>query len=218
MLTGRAAGNLSLGVGDDAAQVRARRQAVLDATDASTVILPTQVHGRGVVVVDPHTPDGITADALVTREPGILLGITVADCVPVILVDAEAGVVGVVHAGRAGMQLDIVGAAVDAMRALGAQQLDAVVGPSVCARCYEVPEDLRAAVMADVPISASVSRTGTPALDIAAGVLTQLHPRVRSIDLIPGCTAESPDLFSHRASGGTDGRFAAFCWLGGWRR
>ena len=82
-------------------------------------------------------------DALVTAEPGTVLMVRVADCVPVLLADAGRGVVAAVHAGRPGLAAGVVPAAVAAMRALGADRVTAWVGPHVCGACYEVPDRLR---------------------------------------------------------------------------
>ena len=100
----------------------------------------------------------------------------VADCTPVLLADPEAGVVGAVHAGRPGMVSGIVDVAVARMRELGARDISAVVGPSVCGRCYEVPEELRAAAAAAVAPSPprGPGRARLPSTS-AAGVVAQLR-------------------------------------------
>jgi purine-nucleoside/S-methyl-5'-thioadenosine phosphorylase / adenosine deaminase len=74
----------------------------------------------------------------------------------------------------------------------------AVVGPSVCGRCYEVPERMRAEAAAVSAPSATVSWTGTPAIDVAAGVVDQLTARGLRVTWVAGCTRESADLFSYR--------------------
>ena len=201
--------NLGLHVGDDAERVRANRRAVAEraAVASSHLLFCEQVHGTQVLVAEgPWGAVVPTADAVVTKTPGLALAVMVADCVPVLLMDQHAGVVGVVHAGRAGMADGVVEAALGAMAGLGASAVHAVVGPSICARCYEVPEVLRRGVAVCAPVSASVSRTGTPSLDLAAGVLEQLS-RCEEIELLSGCTAEREDLFSYRRDGRT-GRFA----------
>ena len=172
-----------------------------------------QVHGREVVVVDrPFEGEPPEADALVTRTPGLALAVLVADCTPVVVAAPAEGVVGVAHAGRAGLARGVALALVDAMRDLGAGELVARVGPSICPRCYEVPLELREEVAAVVPEARSVSRSGTPALDVAGGVLAQLAPHVAALRQLPGCTAEDPDLFSYRRDGRT-GRSAGLAWL-----
>lgn len=206
-------GNLGLGVQDDPAHVQARRATVASQIGIAPerLLLPRQVHGSDVAVVDSWWQDAPEVDALVTVTPGLALGVTVADCVPVMLVDAENGVVGVAHAGRRGMAAGITTATLDAMADLGARDVDAVLGPSICARCYEVSDQIRDEAAATAPLSASLTRRGTPAIDVAAGVLAELAARCRSIDVVPGCTAERADLFSYRRDHLT-GRFAGLVW------
>src|SRR5436190_500685 len=94
------------------------------------------------------------------------------------------------------------------MRQVHGPAVAAVDGPAVCGRCYEVPRDLADQVAATVPSAAATSATGTPALDLRAGVVAQLLAAgVETIEADPWCTAESPGLFSHRRDGVT-GRFA----------
>jgi YfiH family protein len=175
-----------------------------------------QVHGDDVVtVVAPGPPplaDVPTADALVTTTPGLGLMVRIADCVPVLLADPVRGVLGAVHAGRAGVVLDVVGRAVERMRAEGAGDLVAWVGPHVCAGCYEVPEEMRDAVAARVPQTYAVTRWGTPALDLGAGVRAQLDARSIEVTTVDRCTREDPLLHSHRRDGAAAGRLAGLVW------
>lgn len=223
-LTGRAGGystgpfaglNLGQGLGDDPRAVRRNRDRVAAAAGVGTgrLLFARQVHGTGVAVVTgPWAGAPAEADALVTRTPGLVLGVLVADCVPVLLHAPDEGVVAVAHAGRRGMVDGIVPATVAAMRALGATTLLATLGPSICARCYEVPAALRAQVAARQPVAASVTWRATPSVDVAAGVLEQLAPVCREVEQVPGCTFERHDLFSYRRER-TTGRFAALVWL-----
>jgi YfiH family protein len=211
-LTGRSwPGNLSLDVGDDAAAVNRRRHQLSELT-GGMLLMPTQVHGSEVAVVEEPWGRPPSADAVVTGLTGVTIAVGVADCVPVMLVDPGARLIGVAHAGRRGMQLGVAAAAAQAMRDLGATAIDAVLGPSICARCYEVPHELRDTVAGARPITASVTRTGTASLDVAAGVIEQLAGLTASIDVVPGCTVESDDLFSYRREAQT-GRFVALVWI-----
>ncbi len=214
--------NLGLHVGDDEAAVLATRGRLADRVGVAPerLFLADQVHGTDVAVADaPWHSGGPSADVVVTRTPGTAVAVMVADCVPVLLADPSAGVVAVAHAGRQGMAAGVVPSALAAMRDLGARDVRAVVGPSVCARCYEVPAELRDRVAAVVPVAASVSGTGTPSIDVAAGVLHQLHSEGVPVELVRGCTVERPDLFSHRRDGhsGGTGRFAGVVVLDGER-
>ena len=93
------------------------------------------------------------------------------------------------------------------MRDLGAGEIDAVVGPSVCGRCYEVPAEMRDAAAAVQPVSATVSWTGTPAIDVAAGVVAQLRDAGVEVRWVPGLRARARRPYSYRRDGPT-GRFA----------
>lgn len=225
-LTGRAGGvsappydGLNLGdhVGDAPQSVAANRRAVAArvGVDPERLVVARQVHGRQVAVVDgPWPAEPAEADALVSREPGLVLAVLVADCVPVMLVAPDEGVVAVAHAGRRDMAAGVVPATVDAMRRLGAGRLLATVGPSICGRCYEVPASLRDEVAAAAPAAASVTWAGGPALDVAAGVLAQLAAEQVEVRRLPGCTAEDPGWYSYRRDG-TTGRFAGLAWREG---
>lgn len=207
--------NLGDHVGDDQEAVRENRSRIADSLGVAPdrLLFAEQVHGTSVVVADgPWQGTAPGADALVTRTPGLALGVLVADCVPVVLRAPAQGVVAVAHAGRRGMADGVVEQVLRTMRALGAGRVDARVGPSICARCYEVPQQMRDEVAARAPVSASVTRTGTPSLDLAAGVVAQLLDGGARVDVLPGCTAELGDLFSHRRDGVT-GRFAGAAWI-----
>ncbi len=179
-----------------------------------------QVHGDAVQVLTqlPETEFGTTAqlpraDAQVTRLRGVALLVRVADCVPIVLADPAAGVVGVVHAGRAGVALGVVNRAVEAMRELGASEFTAWLGPHVCGACYEVPAELRDEVSALVPQTRSTTRSGTPSLDLGAGVMAQLGQEGARVIDVGRCTLEDAGLHSYRRDGQDSGRFAGLVWL-----
>ncbi len=209
--------NLGGHVGDDAGAVAENRGLVAERTGlpADHVLYLNQVHSAAVAVVDGpwrgRVPD---ADAMVTSRPGLALAVLVADCVPVLLADLRARVVAVAHAGRRGLADGVVPAILASMRDLGADQITARVGPSVCGRCYEVPAQMRADVAERVPESWATSRTGTPALDVAAGVEAQLRRGGTEVIRVEGCTVEDPSLYSYRRDR-TSGRFAGLVWLPG---
>lgn len=208
-----AAGGLNLGghVGDDPQAVHANRAALAAelGVPAQRLVFANQVHGRDVAVVDgPWSGPVPDVDALVTTQTGLALGVLVADCTPVLLADPEAGVIGAAHAGRPGMMAGVVEAVVTAMRDLGARRLEATVGPSVCGRCYEVPAELRDQAAAVTPESAARTWVGTPAIDVATGVVAQLDALGVAVDWVPGCSVEQAGrLYSYRRDGQT-GRFA----------
>lgn len=169
-----------------------------------------QVHGSAVDVVDDRHGGGLPpeADGMVATDPTIVLLVRVADCVPVLLADADAGVIGVAHAGRPGMLAGVAPATVAAMRRLGAERITAWLGPHVCGACYEVPAAMQEDAVAQVPQSRATTSWGTPALDIGAGVRAQLEAVDVAVVDVATCTRESPDLYSYRRDGARAGRFA----------
>jgi YfiH family protein len=181
-----------------------------------------QTHGARVLVI-PAARVGVAAlrrgargvDALVTTAVDAPLVMLVGDCVPLLLADPAAGVVAAVHAGRKGLVGGIVRQALTAMVGVGASVagITARLGPSICGRCYELPEDVVRAVEAAVPGTRTTTRSGTAGVDVGAGVLSQLRDAgVPDIDADPACTAEDGRYFSYRRDGAT-GRFAGAVWL-----
>lgn len=211
-----AALNLGDHVGDDPAAVSENRRllALEMGIDAAAVVYMQQVHGAEVALVDGRPEPGAAlpvADALVTTAAGLALVVLVADCVPVVLAARRSDVVAVAHAGRPGVAAGVVPATVAAMCELGARpdRIVALVGPAVCAGCYEVPGAMADEVATRVPSTRATTRAGTPSVDLHAGVVAQLVAAgVQTVETDPWCTQESPDLFSHRRDGVT-GRFAA---------
>ncbi|WP_037309663.1 peptidoglycan editing factor PgeF [Amycolatopsis orientalis] len=210
--------NLGDHVGDDAGDVYANRKRLATELGLAEDRLAwmEQVHGRTATIVDgSETSAAEATDALVTAEPGLALVVLVADCVPIMLADVEAGVVSAVHAGRVGARVGVVLAAIEAMRSLGAEpgRTEALLGPAICGDCYEVPAAMAADVEKHVPGSACKTRKGTPGLDLRAGLWRQLADLgVGKIGVDPRCTNEDKTLFSFRRDG-TTGRIAGITWL-----
>jgi YfiH family protein len=147
--------NLGLHVGDDGADVLANRRLVAAAlgADLGDMVFCDQAHGREVRVVTGadrgrgafRLDDAIArTDALVTAEPGIVLAVMVADCVPIVLYDPVARVLACVHAGWRGTVARVTEAAVTAMRELGASPaaIIAGIGPAISPGRYQVGEDV----------------------------------------------------------------------------
>lgn len=198
--------------GADAALAENRRR-LAEALAVSEFAFMRQVHGDTTVPVDaPCGPDSAPApvcDAIVTRRPGLALVVRAADCVPVLLADPTAGVVGAAHAGRPGVVAGIVASVVTAMRELGSHDITAWLGPHVCGACYEVPPDMRRAVSAVEPSAYGWTTWGTPSVDIGAAVRAQLIRLGCRVDDEPvACTREREDLFSYRRQGAASGRAA----------
>ena len=147
--TGELAGlNVGYGSGDDREAIGENRRraiaAVLPGAELATV---HQVHSAEAVTVERAWPQDQRphADAMVTDRPGLLLGILTADCAPVLLADADAGVIGAAHAGWRGALAGVTDAAIAAMEELGArrERIFAAVGPCIAQPSYEVDEGFR---------------------------------------------------------------------------
>jgi YfiH family protein len=133
----------------------------------------------------------------------------------VLLADPVRRVIAAVHAGRVGARAGVLLAALDAMRQLGAclEKVEALLGPSACGQCYEVPERMQADVETHLPGSACRTRWGTAGLDLRAGLEQQLAAAgAARIDVDPRCTIEDSRLYSYRRDGIT-GRLAALTWF-----
>lgn len=212
--------NISPAVHDHPDLVRENRRRFTDALGIreQQLITTRQVHGRDALVVDadfrPADPLP-AADVQVTDQPGWVLTMRYADCVPVLLVDPERPAVAAVHAGWRGTQVRAAGAAVDLLRdRFGADPaaLLAGIGPSIGPCCFEVGDEV-AVQFADRP-SGLLPRPGCrPHLDLwelNRLALVEAGVRPDRIELAGLCTRCRSDLFfSHRAHGFPGGRFMA---------
>ncbi len=116
-----------------------------DVLPGATLMQARQVHSPDVVTVTAPWDAPPDADALVTRVPGLLLGIVTADCAPILFGDAAAGVVGAAHAGWRGAHAGVIENTVSAMEALGADRarIQAAIGPCIAQVSYEVDAPFR---------------------------------------------------------------------------
>jgi YfiH family protein len=210
--------NLGDHVGDSPAAVAANRTRLTRSIGLGDdrVVWMNQVHSDHVVVVDePQTQAVDKTDALVTTTPRLALAVVTADCVPVLMADARAGVVAAVHAGRVGAQSGVVVRTVETMLGVGAHadDISVLLGPAVSGRNYEVPDEMAAEVEAALPGSRTTTSKGTPGLDLRAGIARQLTTLgITAIDIDPRCTVDDRSLFSHRRDAPT-GRLASLVWM-----
>jgi YfiH family protein len=191
--------NLALHVGDDPAVVNANRERIGFAQ------FMNQVHGDHIEVIDAVSLDIPTCDGLITKSSNVSLAVMVADCIPLLLVSKE--VVGAIHVGRAGLVNRIALKAIDLMRSLGAIEIHAVLGPSICGSCYEVPFQMQQDVIADHPRAFATTRKGTPGLDLPKALIADLVAAGVTYEASTICTFEDELYFSHRRQNPT-GRFA----------
>ena len=181
------------------------------APDFPAVALAHQCHGAAVAThgaLPPgwHVLDGV--DGHCTNAPGVLLAVTVADCVPIYLAEPRSGWVGLLHAGWRGIAQGILERGIEIVSGLaGSSPADLVLhcGVSICGDCYEVGPEVREAVV-------GVGGLGSGKLDLRA-VLEQRArlAGVSELTVSPWCTAHDGQAFySHRGSGGRDGRMLAY--------
>lgn len=151
--------NVGLRSGDERARVleNRRRAAAALGLPLERLCIARQVHGTECLAVEEPWPADRPpeADALVTKRPDVLVGVTSADCAPVLLADVGAGVVAAVHAGWRGALAGVLEAAIAGMLAAGADcgRIVAVVGPCIGRRSYEVGPEFRAAFLERDPQS-----------------------------------------------------------------
>lgn len=165
-----------------------------------------QIHSADVVVIsDPariNASDQPAADALVTALPGVALSVLTADCQPVLFADAEAGVIGAAHAGWKGALSGVMEATIEAMRALGAKNIRAVIGPTISQRAYEVGWDFMEDFTAEDPDYQrffSGGAEGKPMFDLPGFGLSRLRAAGVEAAWTGHCTYSDPDrFFSYR--------------------
>lgn len=204
------------------AAARRRLERRMGVAEGSTAFVE-QIHSADVVEADgAGWGDGPVrvGDAIVCADGSQPLAIMVADCLPVVLVDPVTGATAVAHAGRRGLLDGVLQNTVDRLEALrrdrGAEGDDvapirAWVGPGVCGRCYEVPEQMRAESAATLPEASATTSWGTPSLDLPAGAVAVLAGRGVDVHRVELCTVEDERLFSHRRAPGR-GRFTGLVW------
>jgi YfiH family protein len=191
--------NLALHVGDDPVTVAANRSLIGPAQ------FMNQVHGDEIVIVESITDQTPTCDGLITTKSNLALAVMVADCIPLLLVSKEA--VGAIHVGRAGLVNQIALKAIATMRSLGAIDIHAILGPSICGACYEVPFEMQQDVVEQHPRAFATTRKGTPGLDLPKALIPDLLSAGVSYEASTICTMENELYFSHRRQNPT-GRFA----------
>jgi len=183
------------------------------------LLLLKQVHGAAVHRAPwLGRPEG---DAAIAEEPGLLLGIETADCLPVLLADPLRRAVAAAHAGWRGTSVGVAAAAVAALVRGGSRPADlvAALGPANEACCYEVGEELRAAFTGEWEAVTRPGPRGKPHLDVRAANLRQLVRaglRPDRIHHVSDCTSCRPELYhSYRREGPGGGRMISYI---GWSK
>lgn len=203
--------NCGPGSGDDPAKVLENRRRVCLAlgTTLEKLASPRQVHSSKAVITEKaYEPnERPECDALVTKKPGLLLGVLAADCVPIVLCDPHNGVIAAIHAGWRGAVGGVIEAAVDAMGQLGADpaKTAAGVGPCLSQSSFEIGPDVADAVLDATPWAETLFEPGEgdrQFFDLKRYSLGRLaRMGVAHMDALADDTLTQPeDYFSHRAS------------------
>lgn len=228
-----APGGLNLGfhTGDDAHAVELNRRRLSTLTGATPAWL-TQVHGCGVVQAEQailalqQGAPALSADASVTDRPGVACVVMVADCMPVLLADAQGRAVGAAHAGWRGLLDGVIEASATRLAALAGVNPDlrAFLGPTIGAQTFEVGAEVRAAFLA------AASHAEREATDHAfvpcnvkpgkylADLLALAHLRLARVGIVGAagghwCTVSDPERFYSYRRDGKTGRFAGLIWI-----
>lgn len=193
---------------DQSEMVILNRARVATAMGISADALATvkQVHSaRVVTLADGDAIAAVAdteADGIVTARRGVALAVLTADCQPILLADPETGVIGACHAGWRGALDGIIEATVDAMRALGASRIRAVIGPTISQRAYEVGPDFMDRFLAVDPGHQRFfggGPNGRPLFDLPSFGLARLHDAGVDAEWSGHCTYSDPDkFFSYR--------------------
>jgi hypothetical protein len=204
--------SLNGGVGSDdrpesVAENRARMATALS-VEPDRLITAYQIHSPDVVVAEkPWTPsERPRADGIVTRVPGLAIGISTADCGPVLFADREARIIGAAHAGWRGALAGVLEATLASMEMLGAKRLRivAAMGPMIRQPNYEVGSDLverfNAAEHGSARFFAPAARAGHAQFDLAGYIAFRLaRAGVKEIEDLKHCTYADPArFFSYR--------------------
>ncbi|MCC8037366.1 MAG: peptidoglycan editing factor PgeF [Bacteroidales bacterium] len=209
--------NLCHYTGDDPGHVAACRSALLQATGGKWLVVPRQTHSTNVsVITDPGDTSLEGVDALVTTLKGMVIGVNTADCVPMVMADPVAGVIGVAHAGWRGAVNGIVPRTVERMVELGAspERIVAAMGPCICQDCFEVGDEVAGRFPKEVVKRLPGQRPHVDLPVFVARQLTESGLSPQNIALPTACTRCSPTLyFSARALGINSGRCFTFAWL-----
>jgi polyphenol oxidase len=198
--------NAGVGSNDDPRNVAANRARMA----ASLGVAPEQfltcyqIHSPDVVVADaPWSAQARPrADAIVTSRPGLAIGVSTADCGPVLFAEPQAGIVGAAHAGWRGALAGVTDATVAAMERLGAarERIVAAIGPMIRQPNYEVGPDLMDHFIAADPANrrffAPAAREGHFMFDLAGYVAARLAAAgIGAIEDLGACTYADPAQF-----------------------
>jgi YfiH family protein len=209
--------NVGHSVGDDPVAVEANFRAL--GLSGAEVVTAWQVHSSRTAIVDESDMGQVVpqTDALITGVPGVHLLLRFADCLPIFLFDPDRKVVALGHAGWRGTATEIASRMVQTMTdsfGTDPEHLIAALGPAIGPCCYQVGEEVAQAIEATIQDwQAAIRHLGDSRFSLDLWEANRQHLLSRgvcTIEVARVCTAcHADEFFSHRADGGTTGRFAA---------
>ncbi|SJZ42358.1 conserved hypothetical protein [Trichlorobacter thiogenes] len=222
--------NLGMNTEDSPHNVEGNRSLLARAFGITQERLVTvrQNHGTDILVIDAPNDDfshftGLEADAIITNQPDVMIGVTVADCVPILLFDPIKKVIAAVHAGWQGTAAQIVLQAVEGMAKIfgcRTKDIQAVIGPCINSCCYEVDQPVKDGFKNLTVLWNAVAEptgAGKWRLDLALANRMQLEDaglRVDAIQTLGHCVCCQKEwFFSYRRDGGETGRQMGFIML-----
>ena len=222
--------NLGTGTLDQPHNVEGNRNLLARAfgTTQDAMVTVKQVHGTDILIINEPNEDnshflGLEGDAIITDQRGVMIGITVADCAPILLYDQKKQVVAVVHAGWQGTSARLAAKTVAAMQSMfdcDPAGLQAAIGPCIGKCCYEVDAPVRLAFTQNgVPWESCAEQSGADRwhLDLTAanrGLLISAGVPETGIQSSGMCVSCHRELFfSYRRDSGETGRQMGFIML-----
>ena len=224
--------NLGLNTNDQPSNVEGNRNLLTRAfsINQASLVIPRQVHGSDILVICEPNEDfshflSVEGDAVITNQPDIMIGVCVADCVPILICDPEKQVIAAVHAGWKGTAARIVSKVVAGMESeFGSNPagLQAAIGPCIQKCCYEVDEPVRKAFIQGGIDWDSCAKPNGPAtwqLDMASAnhdLLLSAGIAANAIQFSGQCVCcHSEQFFSYRRDKDESGRQMGFIVLNG---
>lgn len=202
--------NVKNGIGDTVQNVAKNRQLALSKINSSTdslVFLNDLIHSDKVFVAKEASASDIDGyDSVITNVPKLAIALSVADCLPIVLIDQQSKSIGLIHAGWKGLKKGIIAKTVEAMiKEYGSQpkNIRAIIGPSVCVDCYEVGDKF----LENFDEKFYMLKNDMTFLDLAAIAKSQLdYLGIDSVEKNRICVSENTNFFSYRRDNGKTGR------------
>ncbi len=217
--------NLALNTGDNPSNVLKNRNIVCNNFSVlqSQMCLAKQIHGNDAILINQKNKVAIEsteADALITKNKELLIGVLVADCYPLLIADKSGMVIAAVHAGRKGIESGIIQQVLSVFKQkyhIKTSDLLVGVGPGISKTAYQVDKTTAEIFLKKTRYANWDLTQNSVTLDLRAAIHKILHDcdvDHRNIEDIELCTYANPDMFfSYRYNNGLTGRFGAFIML-----